>query len=141
MREEASLAMKWPVYGPPLHQSLDLDVIPWALVAAERVLGVRGDSVRAGVGCCWLQRSSWETDFVPCLHNQSLLDPFTSFRLKTPVLCRMWVSRGPVVGLRQPSWRVASMMLTYMGLGSGLAFFKPVQRQLARSRCCVQGLT
>lgn len=75
MREEASLAMKWPVYGadrPQLQQSLDLDVIPWALVAAERVLGVRGDPVRLVWGCCWLQRSSWETYFVPYLQDQSL---------------------------------------------------------------------
>lgn len=33
-----------------LQPSLDLDLIPWALVAAERVFGVRGDLVRAGVG-------------------------------------------------------------------------------------------
>jgi hypothetical protein len=35
---------------PQLQQSVALDVIPWALVAAERVLGVRGDPVRAGMG-------------------------------------------------------------------------------------------
>lgn len=57
MREEASLAVKWLADGAAgeadrsqLQQSLDLDLIPWALVAAERGFGVRGDLVRAGVG-------------------------------------------------------------------------------------------
>lgn len=116
MREEASLAMKWPVYGadrPQLQQSLDLDVIPWALVAAERVLGVRGDPVRAAVGML-LATAVLLGDLLCSISPgpKSMLDPFTSFRLKTPVLCRTWVSRGPVVGPRQPSWRVASMLLT-----------------------------
>lgn len=38
---------------PHLQQSVTLDVILWALVAAERVLGVRGDPVRAGVRMLW----------------------------------------------------------------------------------------
>lgn len=104
MREEASLAVKWPVYGadrPQLQQSLDLDVIPWALMAAERVLGVKGDPLRAGVRT--LLAAAVLLGHLLCSMSpgpKTMLDPFTSFRLKTPVLCRMWVFRGPVVGLR-----------------------------------------
>lgn len=67
---------------------------------------------------CWLQWSSWGTNSVSwhiCLSlyqpavssvssagPESVLDPFTSFCMESPVLYRPRVSRDPVVGLSHP---------------------------------------